>query len=222
VVLFGSYARGAQQITISPDLSLKLDPLGDTLPLNQPATYRYTVFNLGPFHATGVKFRVQLPASAQDPSVESSVGACSKKDSTFTCSLDAIRAGFTATVNVKATPSAEGVFAVSAQVEADQPDAAPTDNFASVSATAGTPTSNPPTNPPTNPPPTNPPTNPPVNPPASSGGGGALTAPWLFILLVLIWSCREGVRRTNARQAAQSPQPATLSRTPCSPWMVST
>jgi uncharacterized repeat protein (TIGR01451 family) len=135
VLLVGTQQSGVQQMTIAPDLKLELDAPTTTLPVGLPVTYRYTVFNLGPFHATGVKVTLQAPANAQAVTLESSAGTCTAPGPAMSCSLDAVRAGFTATVTLKATPSATGPFQIAATVQADQPDAAAADNTQTRDAT---------------------------------------------------------------------------------------
>jgi uncharacterized repeat protein (TIGR01451 family) len=155
VVLVGTERSGVQQLTVAPDLSLELaDAPSGTLQMGSAVTYRYSIGNLGPFHATGVKFTLQIPASAQAVSVESSVGACATVAQTITCSLDALRAGFSDAVTLHLTPSAAGTFQVTSTVEADQPDVAPGNNVHTSNATVA-PVVTPPT------------------PPVTSGGGGS-------------------------------------------------
>jgi uncharacterized repeat protein (TIGR01451 family) len=123
VLLVGTQNSGAQQFTIAPDLTLTLDPTADPLPVSTALTYRYTVSNVGPFHATGVKLTLDVPASAQGVTVVPSVGACTASGQTITCSLTDMRAGFNATVTLNATPSQVGVFHVGASVQGEQADA---------------------------------------------------------------------------------------------------
>jgi uncharacterized repeat protein (TIGR01451 family) len=135
ILLVGTTQSGLQQMTISPDLKLDLDAPATPLPVGLPVTYRYTVFNLGPFHATGVKVTLEAPANAQAVTLESTAGTCTAPGPAMSCSLDAVRAGFTATVTLKATPSATGPFQIAATVQADQPDAAAANNTQTRDAT---------------------------------------------------------------------------------------
>ena len=127
--------RSAQQITIAPDLTLTLDPTADPLPIGTPVTYHYTVSNVGPFHATGVKLTLDIPASAQDVTVNPSVGACTTSGQRIVCSLTDLRAGFDATVTLHATPAQAGPFHLGAAVQADQPDAVASNNAQNRDAT---------------------------------------------------------------------------------------
>jgi uncharacterized repeat protein (TIGR01451 family) len=128
-LLVGTPQSGVQQLTIAPDLSLDLvDFPAGVLPVGAAATYRYSVLNLGPFHATGAKLTLQLPASAQAVTVDTSAGACTTTAQTITCSLGDLRAGFSDTVTLHFTPSATGAFQVGGVVEADQPDVASGNN----------------------------------------------------------------------------------------------
>jgi uncharacterized repeat protein (TIGR01451 family) len=135
VLLVGTQQSGVQQISIAPDLKLDLDAPAATLPVGVPVTYRYTVLNLGPFHATGVKVSLQAPANAQAVTLESSAGTCTAPGPTMSCSFDALRAGFDATVTLKATPSAVGSFQIAATAQADQPDSAAGNNTQTRDAT---------------------------------------------------------------------------------------
>jgi uncharacterized repeat protein (TIGR01451 family) len=135
VLFVGTVNSGLQQMTISPDLSVELDAPASPLPIGMEVTYRYTVFNLGPFHATGVKLALQIPASAQSVSIQPSAGTCTTPGPAITCSFGPVRAGFTATVTLRATPSATGAFPITAAAEADQPDTAAGNNTQTRDAT---------------------------------------------------------------------------------------
>jgi photosystem II stability/assembly factor-like uncharacterized protein len=168
VVLVGTRRSGAQQITISPDLELAQDSPSGTVTIGTSSTYRYTVTNRGPFHATGAAVTLQVPASAQSVSLESSTGSCSTSG-TLRCSLGDLRNGGSATVTVRVTPSAAGAFQVAASAQSDQPDPAMGNNTQVRDATAA---AAPPPSPPTTPPP----------PASSGGGGGAFSILWLLLL----------------------------------------
>jgi uncharacterized repeat protein (TIGR01451 family) len=136
VLLVGTQKAGVQQMTIAPDLSLELDAPATPVPVGFPVTHTYTVHNLGPFHATGVKLALQMPATAQDVAVTTSAGSCTAPGPTITCSLDVVRASFTATVTLRATPSAAGPFQIAATVQGDQADVSADNNTQTRNATA--------------------------------------------------------------------------------------
>jgi photosystem II stability/assembly factor-like uncharacterized protein len=187
-LLLGTYRSGVQQISISPDLALVLDVLSTTgQTVNTPLTFRYTISNLGPYHATGVVLTLQHPVNAQAMTVTASSGACSTSGSTTTCALDVVRTDGSLTVELRATPTATGPFRVDASLSADQPDPKTTNNSLSVSPIM---TAAPAPQPPAPQPPTS----------VGGGGGGALSIYWLLLLASMLplkrSSRRTGVPRT--------------------------
>ena len=84
--------------------------------------YNYTVSNLGPFDATGVRVSVQLPATAQAISATASGGVCTVATGAAACTFDIARVGVDYAIAVSAISPATGPFQLAASVVADQPD----------------------------------------------------------------------------------------------------
>jgi len=139
VVLAATQRFGVQQITIAPDLALDLDQSpGATLAVGQAITLRFTAQNLGPFHATGAKVRLDIPPGLQNVSIESSPGSCAIAAPTITCTYDILRAGLSAAITLKATPVTEGALQFTGTIAGDQADPAAANNAQSYNATVVT------------------------------------------------------------------------------------
>ena len=137
-VLIGTAGAGVQQMTIAPDLALSVSAPVSPLAIGATATYTYTATNLGPFDATGVKVTIQLPATAQSVTVSADRSSCVVSNLAATCTYPILRKSANDVLTVTAVAPSAGPFQVSATVLSDQPDADPTDNSVSSSATVTT------------------------------------------------------------------------------------
>jgi uncharacterized repeat protein (TIGR01451 family) len=115
-LLAGSYGRGAFEMTVAPDLSIEAAPMPRSV-----SSYTYTVSNLGPFHATDVRTRIQLPTSAGNVSATATSGTCAVQGVLVTCVQTALLAGRATEITV--TPSAAEMGAsIVASVESSESD----------------------------------------------------------------------------------------------------
>jgi uncharacterized repeat protein (TIGR01451 family) len=121
-ILVATSGSGAQQFTIAPDLSLSVAAPPSPVAVGAAALYNYTVSNLGPFDATGVRVSVQLPATAQGIAAHASGGVCSIAAAAAACTFGIARVGVSYTFGVTAISPMAGPFLLVASVAADQPD----------------------------------------------------------------------------------------------------
>jgi uncharacterized repeat protein (TIGR01451 family) len=134
----GTFQHGLQHISIQPDLSLQLNGLASAVAYGSAVSYRYTVSNLGPFHATNTRFVGHLPAGVQSITAEfvGTPGVCTVSALTVTCVLDVLRAGFSSDVMLTFVQPTAGTATITASVIGDQPDAAVSNNAVSAYLTA--------------------------------------------------------------------------------------
>jgi uncharacterized repeat protein (TIGR01451 family) len=119
---------GVMQMTLAPNLEATMSA-PSSLARNIAGTYTLTVRNQGPFHATNVRVRVELPPSASAISAGTSEGTCALLSTTVTCTYDVLRASANpAVISLSTTPTAAGSFTVAASVAGDQPDPVSSDN----------------------------------------------------------------------------------------------
>jgi uncharacterized repeat protein (TIGR01451 family) len=103
-------------------------------------TYTLIVTNNGPASATNVTVVDVLPAVLKFVSVVTTAGTCSQAANTVTCQLGTIANAATATINIVVTPQTSTIVTNSALVTADQTDAAPANNVATVTTLVTAPT----------------------------------------------------------------------------------
>lgn len=129
-LLAGTHNYGVQHFAIEPDLSL--EAAGPTALVAQQAStnYRFTVRNLGPYHATRARLTVRLPTAATGvtAAVSGQPGSCSTASSTITCVFDVIRAGYSSEVDLQFSVPDAGTFEVTSTLAGDQPDPLPSNN----------------------------------------------------------------------------------------------
>jgi uncharacterized repeat protein (TIGR01451 family) len=135
-ILVSVDGRGAQVLTIAPDLALTFHPPSNPFALGVPASMTFTVTNLGPFDATGVKTNLQLPPTLTHMSASVDGGSCTVSAGNVACTVDILRAAATANITVSATPPTAGKIPVSGAVQGDQPDASPSNNTLKTSLSA--------------------------------------------------------------------------------------
>jgi uncharacterized repeat protein (TIGR01451 family) len=103
-------------------------------------TYTLVVTNNGPASATNVTVVDVLPSSLKFVSVVTTAGTCSQAANTVTCLLGTIANAGTATINIVVTPQSATIVTNSAIVTADQTDATPANNVATVTTLVTAPT----------------------------------------------------------------------------------
>ncbi len=163
-------AQGVAEITIAPNLVLEQGAIPFAATGADLETYQYRVRNLGPFHATGARTTVTLPAGTTDISATMSNGSCSVQGTTVTCQTQVLEEAAAANIVVTTIRPAPGSVQVLASVHGDQPDAQATDNAVTYTFTVTQPASPPPPTTPTNP------------SSGGGGGGGGGTSSFLWIL----------------------------------------
>jgi uncharacterized repeat protein (TIGR01451 family) len=127
-ILVATTTSGVQQFTIAPDLSLTVAAPSGPVAVGAVATSVYTVSNLGPFDATGVRVSLQLPSTAQSISAVASGGTCTVAANVATCVFGIARAGASNAITLDATSPSAGPFPLTASVLGDQPDPKPANN----------------------------------------------------------------------------------------------
>jgi photosystem II stability/assembly factor-like uncharacterized protein len=133
----GSPGRGVREFSVQPDLRITGTVTDPPARLKNTASYAYHISNAGPFDATNVRARIQLPAGTVDIVATSAAAPCTVAGTIVTCTAPVFRTNASADITVTATHSTAGVFNVVGTVEGDQPDAAGTDNSVSSEITIG-------------------------------------------------------------------------------------
>ena len=124
----GMGSRGVRQFSVQPDLQITATVPDAPTPYGARATYSYRIHNAGPFDATNVRARIQLPADATEITATSAEAPCTVAGSVVTCTAMILRTDGSADVTITSRQPAAGDFTVVATVEGDQPDAASADN----------------------------------------------------------------------------------------------
>jgi uncharacterized repeat protein (TIGR01451 family) len=134
-VLVGTPGYGVQMFTVAPDLSLTITAPPIAVPVGVASSATYTVSNLGPFDATGVRVSLQLPAAAQNISAAASGATCTVTGSVATCVFSVLHVGAGSVITLKATAPSTGPFQLAGSVVADQPDPVTSNNTVTTSET---------------------------------------------------------------------------------------
>lgn len=122
-LLASTIRNGVAEITVAPNLGLESPtPPASPVGIGAQATYRYRLRNNGPFHATGARVVVTLPAGATGISATTSAGACVVQMLTVTCTTPVLETGTSADINVSAAHPASGAVEVLASASGDQSD----------------------------------------------------------------------------------------------------
>lgn len=179
--LYASIAgHGVEQISIEPDLELTRTAAPTAMTVGSSARYSFRVRNAGPFAATNVRARVQLPTGATGVSATSTNGVCSTAVDVVTCVAPAIHTDSYADITISATQPVAGNSALAASVEADQPDSLVANNTVTSDVLVAVPG-------------------------ASTGGGGGGSrgggggiSLWMLLALLLLTAARP-VRRQRAQ-----------------------
>lgn len=177
---------GVQRMSIAPDIAVVGPGSSSSMTVGAATTLSYTVTNNGPYSASGVQLSLQLPSSAQGIGATSSAVTCSVTGSAVQCPIGVLKEAATATVSLTATASVAGSFQITANAQADQPDSDTTNNTLTTTATAA--------------PAAAPPSGSGTSGGTSHGGGGALSAPWLLALTLVL-----GLRQVLASVASDRP-----------------
>lgn len=123
--------RVTKEWLVPPDADISVTKTDDADPVDigNDVTYTVTVSNAGPANTTNVTMTDALPAGATFVSATSSQGSCGPPSGgLLTCSLGAIAAGGSATVQITVHPTALGTLIDKAHAEADEPDPDLTNN----------------------------------------------------------------------------------------------
>jgi uncharacterized repeat protein (TIGR01451 family) len=134
-LLVSTAMSGVQEITFEPDLALASAAPANPVPVGVASSYGYTVSNKGPFDATGVTVRLQLPSTAQQVSATANGGTCTVTAGAVICSFAVLRTATSAAVTLTATAPSVGSFSVVGSVTGDQPDPDTTNNTLTSKAT---------------------------------------------------------------------------------------
>lgn len=118
------------------DVTIAKSDSPDPVLIGQVLTYTLTARNTGPGPATNVTVTDALPSGVTFQSATASQGSCSQSGTTVTCSLGALSAGQTATVQIKVKPQQEGTITNTATIRATETDPNPANNRASTTTTA--------------------------------------------------------------------------------------
>ena len=116
------------EISIQPDLQITATHPDLPAAYGTATSYSYRIDNAGPFDATNVRARIQLPEDATDVLASSSAASCTVAGTVVTCTLPILRTDTNVDITIDATHPTSGNFSVVATVEGDQPDAASADN----------------------------------------------------------------------------------------------
>jgi photosystem II stability/assembly factor-like uncharacterized protein len=110
--LVGTHTHGIQHIIIAPDLSLQASGPAAASGVGTRLNYRFTLRNLGPYHATHPRLEIHVPASASNitTTVTGATGSCTDAAPVVTCSFTALRAGFSAQIDFGFLPAAGTVI----------------------------------------------------------------------------------------------------------------
>ena len=134
-LLVSTSGYGVQQLTVAPDLALTATVPPSPVAVGAASTYSYSVANLGPFDATDVTLRLQLPATAQGVEATVKGGTCVVAAAIATCAVPVLRSQSNVSVSLSAIAPAAGSFSVTGSVLGDQPDANPQNNSVVSAAT---------------------------------------------------------------------------------------
>jgi uncharacterized repeat protein (TIGR01451 family) len=122
-LLASTINHGVAEITVAPNLALEsavapASPVG----IGAQAAYRYRLRNMGPFHATGARVVVTLPAGATGITATTTEGACSVQATAVTCTTPVLEEATNVDVVVNAAHPAAGTVEVLAVTSGDQSD----------------------------------------------------------------------------------------------------
>ena len=115
----------------SADLSITKTASPGTAGVGQQVTYTLVVANAGPGSAAGVTVKDPLPGALSFATATTTQGTCTGTQ-TVTCSLGTIANGASATITIRATPTAPGTFTNTASVTSVSKDPSNANNSSSV------------------------------------------------------------------------------------------
>jgi uncharacterized repeat protein (TIGR01451 family) len=133
----GTEGHGVKEISIQPDL--RIAATHDDVPVGygQAGSYSYRITNAGPFDATNVRARIQLPAGATNILADSRAASCTAAGTIATCVVPILRNNANVDITITATHATSGDYSVVATLEGDQPDAASADNSVTTNIAVG-------------------------------------------------------------------------------------
>jgi photosystem II stability/assembly factor-like uncharacterized protein len=127
-VYAATMGNSVREFSVQPDLRITADVPDIAVGHGATAMYSYRLSNAGPFDATNVRARIQLPDGAANIVASSSSASCTVAGTTVTCTAPILRTNANADITIDATHPMSGNFNVIATVDGDQPDAASADN----------------------------------------------------------------------------------------------
>ena len=116
------------------DVAVATQESSATVPLGEPLTETITITNDGPATATGVEITDVLGAAAEVIAVKPGSASC-RSEAPLECSLDALPAGSSQTIELSLRPLRPGRLIDTATVSADQVDPNLANNLAKTAAT---------------------------------------------------------------------------------------
>lgn len=121
----GISGNGVREFSVQPDLriaEIASDVVGTA------GSYSYRISNAGPFDATNVRARIQLPRGSTNITATSAGTTCTVADTVVTCAAPIFRTDGSADITIEAIHTVAGELSVVGTIEGDQPDAATADN----------------------------------------------------------------------------------------------
>jgi hypothetical protein len=186
VVSVGTEGFGVQQMSIEPDLELRLTAPPSTAAPGATLSSVLFATNRGPFASSGSRVTIQFSAGLADVTATSQGGTCTAQQNAAVCTLNPLAMNASIGITLTAAAPSSGSATVNASVQGDQPDPVASNNAVSFSidvAPAATPNS-------------------PVPPSGSGGGGGGGATSLLLLLLAAL--ARGLPSRLRARMSARA------------------
>lgn len=121
-VYVATIGTGVREITFAPNLGIAAEVSDLPTAYGTAASYSYHVTNAGPFDATNVRTRVELPAGVTNVQAASPTASCTVAGTIVTCTSPILRSHGSADIVVNATHPTSGNFEVVGTVSGDQPD----------------------------------------------------------------------------------------------------
>jgi len=114
--------KGVRQIEFAPDLGITATVADLPTPYGTVASYSYRISNAGPFDATNVRARIELPAGVTNIEAAGPGTTCTVAGTIVTCVAPVVRTNGGVDIVIDATHPAAGNVTVVGTVEGDQPD----------------------------------------------------------------------------------------------------
>jgi photosystem II stability/assembly factor-like uncharacterized protein len=187
VVNVGTDGFGVQQMSVEPDLELRLTQAPAAVSAGTTLSYLLFATNRGPFASSGSRVEIELADGMNVATATSQGGSCTAQRTSAVCTLNPLAANASIGITLTAIAPTSGSAAVSASLQGDQPDPVMSDNAVSHSIDV-TPPGTPPVAPP---------------PPAAGGGGGGGGGGMSLLLLLLACFLRRLALGSHVQSAAR-------------------